>query len=61
MKLMKRGLDTNILIYTHLPAFEAHHAATLIRNGVEEVITCNPKDFDIFDKLSTIDPSNSET
>lgn len=32
-------------------------AATLLRNDVHEIITCNPKDFEIFQGLATIDPS----
>ena len=32
-------------------------AATLLHHGVREVITCNPRDFDAFDGLTTIDPS----
>jgi len=145
---MKRGLDTNVLIYAHLPAFEVHgrvrrylleqlraqdvtlvltpsvlhefvhvvtdsrrfeaplttaeaaavarlylgksnvdclapdgkiflealgllerydigrkriadtlFAATLLHYGVQEVITCNSRDFDVFEGLTTIDPT----
>jgi predicted nucleic acid-binding protein len=30
--------------------------ATLLRHGVRELITCNPKDFEVFDELDVIDP-----
>lgn len=32
-------------------------AATLLHHGVQEVITCNPGDFDVFEGLTTIDPT----
>ncbi len=31
-------------------------AATLMQHGVREIITCNPKDFQPFDGLDTINP-----
>lgn len=31
-------------------------AATLLRHGVEEIVTCNPADFQPFAKLKVIDP-----
>lgn len=31
-------------------------AATLLRYGIHELITCNPADFRIFEELSLIDP-----
>ncbi len=31
-------------------------AATLLHHGVSELITCNPKDFEVFDHLDLIDP-----
>lgn len=31
-------------------------AATLLRHGITELVTCNPGDFALFDPLRTIDP-----
>lgn len=31
-------------------------ASTLIRHGVESIVTCNPADFAVFDDLEVIDP-----
>lgn len=31
-------------------------ATTLIHHGVGELITCNPRDFQLFDDLSVVDP-----
>ena len=34
-------------------------AATLLRHGVNLIMTCNPSDFAVFDDLEVIDPRNA--
>jgi predicted nucleic acid-binding protein len=31
-------------------------AATLLRHGVSQLVTCNPGDFEVFSRLSVVDP-----
>jgi len=31
-------------------------AATLLRHGIAEIITCNPRDFEVFQTLRIVDP-----
>lgn len=35
-------------------------AATLLRHGVESLVTCNPADFEVFEGLSLIDPRREQ-
>ena len=34
-------------------------AATLLRHGVNSIVTCNPSDFAVFNDLEVIDPRNA--
>ncbi len=65
---VKQGLDTNVLVYAHIPEFEVHDrvrefllgqlGATLLHHDVEEVTTYNERDFAVFEGLRTVDPVN---
>ncbi|MDE0263558.1 MAG: hypothetical protein OXJ37_14235 [Bryobacterales bacterium] len=35
-------------------------AATLLRHGVNSIMTCNPSDFAVFNDLEVIDPRNAD-